>query len=168
MGQLTNTSRADDVPDPDGSIKEVTRIKTRHYRNVYLNHPEPMFLHDHHESSVLTNELVEESDQFLFLWTSCFTNFKGTLVWLWWNHLLYGFQSLWTSHLGLSYRFLVSSVRVAPHHLYLLPSYFFLRVLTKRYMLSVSFSLSLACVLIIDLTWHLSSLVLRPFLFCWK
>ena len=67
MGQLTNTSRGDGAPDPDGSIKEVVRIKTRHYRNVYLNHPEPMFLHDHHEPSVLTNELAEESDQFLFL-----------------------------------------------------------------------------------------------------
>ena len=50
----------------------------------------------------------------------------------------------------------------------LLPLYFFLRVLPKRHMLSVYFSLSLACVLIIDLASHLSSLGLRLFLFCWK
>ena len=35
------------------------------------------FLHDHREVSVLTNELPEESDQFLFLRASCFANLKG-------------------------------------------------------------------------------------------
>ena len=80
MGQLTNTRRSDGAPDPDGALKEVTRIKTRHYRNVYLNHPDPiafipltvdttghlydefirlLFLHVHREVSVLTNELPE-------------------------------------------------------------------------------------------------------------
>ena len=42
MGQLTNTRRSDGVPEPDGVLKEVTRIKIRHYRNVYLNHPDPI------------------------------------------------------------------------------------------------------------------------------
>ena len=42
MVQLTNTRRTDGVPDPDGTIKEVDRIKIRHYRNVYLNHPDPI------------------------------------------------------------------------------------------------------------------------------
>ena len=42
MVQLTNTRRTDGVPDPDGSIKEVSRIKIKHYRNVYLNHPDPI------------------------------------------------------------------------------------------------------------------------------
>lgn len=41
MVQLTNTRRADGVPDPDVAIKDVVRIKMRHYRNVYLNHPDP-------------------------------------------------------------------------------------------------------------------------------
>ena len=41
MVQLTNTSRSDGSPDPDGTLKEADRIKIRHYRNVYLNHPDP-------------------------------------------------------------------------------------------------------------------------------
>ena len=36
-----------------------------------------VFLHDHREVSVLTNELPEESDQFRFLRTACFANLKG-------------------------------------------------------------------------------------------
>ena len=43
----------------------------------------------------------------------------------------------------------VSSVRVVPHRFYLLPSYFFLRVLPKWNILSIHFSLSLAFVFII-------------------
>ncbi len=60
--------------------KKLTRIKIRHYRNVYLNNPDPiafipltvdttghlydefirlLFLHVHREVSVLTNELPE-------------------------------------------------------------------------------------------------------------
>ena len=88
MDQLTNTRRSDGVPDPDGALKETTRIKIRHYRNIYLNHTDPiafiplpvdttgrlydefirlLFLHAHREASVLTNELPDESDQFRFL-----------------------------------------------------------------------------------------------------
>ena len=37
------------------------------------------FLHAHREALALANELTEESDQFLFLHTSCFTNLKGTV-----------------------------------------------------------------------------------------
>ena len=86
MGQLTNTRRSDDGPDPDGSLKEVARIKIRHYRNIYLNHPDSiafksnillLFLHDHREESALANELPEVSDQFRFPRASCFTNLKG-------------------------------------------------------------------------------------------
>ncbi len=98
--QLTNTRRSDDVPDPDGSLKEVVRIKIRHYRNVYLNRPDPivfiplavdttgrlydefirlLFLDAHCETSDLANELSEESDQFRFLRTSCFANLKGAV-----------------------------------------------------------------------------------------
>ena len=61
------------------------------------------------------------------------------LVWLWWKHRLCGLQSPLTSHLGLSYRFLVSFVRVVPHLFKVLPSYFFLRVLSKWHMMSVYF-----------------------------
>ena len=76
MVQLTNTRRSDGVPDPDGSLKEVTSIQIRHYRNVYLNRPDPiafiplaldttgrlydefirlLFLNTHREASALVN-----------------------------------------------------------------------------------------------------------------
>ena len=100
MGQLTNTRRSDGAPDPDVALKDVTRIKIRHYRNLYLNHPDPivfiplavdttgrlfeefirlLFLHAHREASALANELPEESDQFRFLRASCIPNLKGTV-----------------------------------------------------------------------------------------
>ena len=80
------------------ALKEVARIKIRHYRNLYLNHPDPiafipltvdttgrmydefirlLFLHAHREASALDNELPEESDKFRFLRSSCFANLKG-------------------------------------------------------------------------------------------
>ena len=34
--------RSDGVPDPDGTLKEVVRIKIQCYRNIYLNHPDPI------------------------------------------------------------------------------------------------------------------------------
>ena len=75
----------------------MVRIKIRHYRNLYLNHPDPIafiplavdttgrmydefirqFLHAHREASALANELPEVSDQFRFLHSSCFVNLKG-------------------------------------------------------------------------------------------
>ena len=101
MGQLTTYTRySDGVPDPDGSLKEEVRIKIRHYRNVYLNRPDPItfltlgvdtsdrlyddfsrlfFLHPHREESVLDNELPEESDQFRFLRAGRFANLKGVV-----------------------------------------------------------------------------------------
>ena len=100
MGQLTNTRRSDGVPDPDEVLKEVVRIKISHYRNLYLNRPDPiafiplpvdttgrmydefirlLFLHVHREASALDNELPEESDQFRFLHASCFANLEGTV-----------------------------------------------------------------------------------------
>ena len=100
MGQLTNTRRSDGAPDPDMAFKEVVRIQISHYRNLYLNRPDPiafiplvvdttgrmydefirsLFLHTHRETSSLTNELTEESDQFRFLHASCFANLKGAV-----------------------------------------------------------------------------------------
>ncbi len=38
-----------------------------------------LFFHTHRETSVSVNELPEESDQFLFLLTSCFSNLKGAV-----------------------------------------------------------------------------------------
>ena len=100
MGQLTNTRRSDGAPDPDAALKEVVRIKISHYRNLYLNHPEPiafiplavdttgrmydefillLFLHAHREASALDNELPEESNKFRFLRASCFANLKDAV-----------------------------------------------------------------------------------------
>ena len=160
MGQLTNTRRSDDGPDPDGSLKEVARIKIRHYRNIYLNHPDSiafipfavdtirrlydefillLFLHAHREESVLTNELPEESDQFRFLRASCFTNLKGDV-----RLIMTTVSDMWISiPLDLSSRpslpmsCFIRSCRPIPF--YLLHLYFFLRVRPKRHMLSVYF-----------------------------
>ena len=40
--QRTHTRHSDGSPDPDGSLKEVVRSKICHYRNVYLNRPDPI------------------------------------------------------------------------------------------------------------------------------
>ena len=45
MVQLTNTRRSDGAPDPDGSLKEVARIKIRYYRNPLLESPGPHRFH---------------------------------------------------------------------------------------------------------------------------
>ena len=38
-----------------------------------------LFLHSHRETSVLANELPQESDKYRFLHVSCFANLKGTV-----------------------------------------------------------------------------------------
>jgi hypothetical protein len=81
-GQLTNTRRSDDAPELDGDLREVTRKKILHYRQLYINRPYPiaflpvavdttgrlyddfsciLFLHAHREASALANEIPEES-----------------------------------------------------------------------------------------------------------
>jgi hypothetical protein len=51
-GQLTNISRSDGAPELDGTLREVARTKILHYRQLYLNRPDPIaFLpaeDDHH------------------------------------------------------------------------------------------------------------------------
>jgi hypothetical protein len=104
LGQLTHTRRTDGAPDPDGALRTVVRVKIHHYRQLYINRPEPivfmpvavdttdriyddfsrlLFLHVHREASVLandsSNELPEESEQFRFLRTACFANIKGSV-----------------------------------------------------------------------------------------
>jgi hypothetical protein len=77
----------------------VVRDKVRHYRQIYLDSPDPivfmsvvvdtsgrvyddfnrlLFLHAHREASALANELPEESDQFRFLHATCLANLKGS------------------------------------------------------------------------------------------
>ncbi len=88
LGQLTHTRQTDDAPEPDGTLRTVARAKIRHYRQLYINRPEPipfmpvvvdttgriyedlsrlLFLHAHREASALPNEIPEESEQFRFL-----------------------------------------------------------------------------------------------------
>jgi hypothetical protein len=42
LGQLTHTRRTDGAPEPDGALKTVARAKIRHYRQLYINHPDPI------------------------------------------------------------------------------------------------------------------------------
>ena len=82
------------------SLRTVSRAKIRHYRQLYINRPEPivfipvavdttdriyddfsrlLFLHAHREASALTIEIPEESEQFRFLRAACFANIKGSV-----------------------------------------------------------------------------------------
>ncbi len=81
-GQLPQTRRSDGAPELDGALQKVGRDKIWHYRQFYLDKPDPittvtvntsvrvyddfnrlLLLHTHRESSDLTNELTFESDQ---------------------------------------------------------------------------------------------------------
>jgi hypothetical protein len=94
-GQLTNTRCSDGSPDLDGDLREVVRKKILHYRQLYINRPDPisflpdtvdttgrlyddfsrlLFLHAHREASALANEIPEESGQFRFLRAVCYAN----------------------------------------------------------------------------------------------
>ena len=42
LGQLTHTRRSDGDPEVDGDLRVVTRTKIHHYRQLYINHPEPI------------------------------------------------------------------------------------------------------------------------------
>jgi hypothetical protein len=97
---MTNTSRLDDAPVSDGTLRVVVRKKILHYLQLYINHPDPigflpvvvdttgriyddfsrlLFLHANRESSVLGNEIPEESDQFRFLCVACYDDIKGSV-----------------------------------------------------------------------------------------
>ncbi len=99
-GQLTNTRRSDDTPELDGALRKVARTKILHYRQLYINRPDPiaflptvadtkgrvyddfsrlLFLHAHREVSALDNEIPEESGQFRFLRAAHYANIKGSV-----------------------------------------------------------------------------------------
>ena len=42
IGQLTHTRWSDGGPELDGALKTVVRDKIIHYRQVYLNRPDPI------------------------------------------------------------------------------------------------------------------------------
>jgi hypothetical protein len=99
-GQLTNTRRSDVAPESGGVLRVVPRKRVLHYRQLYINRPDPitfltvpvdtsdqiyddfsrlLFLYANREASALTNEIPEESDQFRFLRTGSHTNIKGSV-----------------------------------------------------------------------------------------
>jgi hypothetical protein len=102
-GQLTNTRSSDGVPEPDGAIKAVARKNILHYRQLYIDRPDPisfmpvavdtsgriyddflrlLFLHAHREASALANDIPEESGHFRFLRATCLANTKLRGLWV--------------------------------------------------------------------------------------
>ncbi len=100
IGTLSHRVSSTGTPHPDGTLNKVTRMKIRHYPQIYVDRSEPIvfltitvntsghvyddfirlhFLHTHREGSILTGELPEESEQFYFLRTSRWTNLKGSV-----------------------------------------------------------------------------------------
>jgi hypothetical protein len=100
LGQLTHSRRSDGAPEPDGALREEARTIIRHYRQLYINRPDPiafmpvavdtsgrvyddfshlLFLHAHRKVSALSNEIPEESEQFRFLRETCYANIKGSV-----------------------------------------------------------------------------------------
>ncbi len=98
--KMTNTRCSDDTPELDGDLWEVDRKKILHYRQLYINRPEPidflpatvdttgrvyddfsrlLFLHTHRESSTLVKEIPEESGQFRFLREDRYVNIRGSV-----------------------------------------------------------------------------------------
>ncbi len=94
-GQLTNIRRSDGVPEPDGSLKVVTRKKIIHYHHLYIDRPDPiafmvvavdtsfriyddclrlLFLHAHREVSTLVNDIPGGIGHFRFLRAACLAN----------------------------------------------------------------------------------------------
>ncbi len=99
-GQMTNTRLSDGSPEIDGVLREETRTKILHYRQLYINRPDPiaflpaavdtigrvyddfsclLFLHTHREVSTFANEMPEESGQFRFLRAARYVNIKGSV-----------------------------------------------------------------------------------------
>jgi hypothetical protein len=81
-------------------LNNVARIKNNHYRQKYAELPAPvvfmsvpastsgrineqflhlMFLDAHRDTSVMTGEFPEESDQLRFIRTDCLANLKGSI-----------------------------------------------------------------------------------------
>ena len=100
IGQLTNVRRSDGAPEPDGALRVVDRKKILHYRQLYLDQPDPiafmpvavdtsgriyddflrlLFLHAHREASSLGNDIPQESGHFRFLHVTCLANIKGSV-----------------------------------------------------------------------------------------
>jgi len=87
-------------PQSDGVLKNTVSKKIRHYRQLYVDKPDPViflsvtvntsgllyddfvrlfFLHAHREDSILPFGELEESDQFRFLRAPRLANLKGSV-----------------------------------------------------------------------------------------
>ena len=67
LGQLTHTRRSDDVPEIDGALRAVTRVKIHHYRQLYINHPEPISFMPVPEDT--SGRIYDDFSRLLFLHT---------------------------------------------------------------------------------------------------
>ncbi len=64
-GQLTNIRCSDGAPELDSSLREVSRTKILHYRQLYLNRPDPIaFLPDEVDT---TGRVYDDISRLLFL-----------------------------------------------------------------------------------------------------
>jgi hypothetical protein len=98
--ERSHTEYPPGAPQPDGALNKETKMKIRHYRQIYADRPDPivflpitvstsgrvyedfarlLFLHAHREASILVGELPEESEQFRFLRASRLANLKGSV-----------------------------------------------------------------------------------------
>jgi hypothetical protein len=87
-GVITHRVPSTGAPQPDGVLNKAVRMKIRYYRQIYVDRPDPivflpiavstsgrvyedfarlLFSHIHRESSIMSGELPEESEQFRFL-----------------------------------------------------------------------------------------------------
>jgi hypothetical protein len=99
-GALTRRASSTGAPQPDDALNKAARMKIRHYRQIYVDTPDPIvfppidvstsghvyedfarmpFLHAHREASILAGELPEESEQFRFLRASHLANLKDSV-----------------------------------------------------------------------------------------
>ncbi len=99
-GALTHRVSSTGAPQSDGVLNKSVRLKIRHYRQIYEDSPDPIvflsitvstsgrvyedferlfFLHSHRETSILSGELPEESEQFRSCRVSRLANLKGSV-----------------------------------------------------------------------------------------
>jgi hypothetical protein len=95
FGAFTHRVFSTGSPQSDGALNKATRMKIRHYRQIYADRPDPivfltitvstsgsvyedfvrmLFLHAYRVASILAGELREESEQFRFLRASRLVN----------------------------------------------------------------------------------------------
>ena len=78
IGQLTNTRRSDGAPEPDGALRAVARKEILHYRQLYLDRPEPMsFMTVTVDTS---DRIYDDLSRLFFLYTSRETSVMSNVI----------------------------------------------------------------------------------------